>query len=104
LDESVTMPNHVHAIIFINNPKKERMLHERKFQPEKQSLSLVIRNFKSAVTLLVRRNIGVMDIWQPRLYDRIVRDENELDRIRTYIRNNPSRWETDRSSPDNLLM
>jgi len=104
LDEYVIMPNHMHAIFTINNPGKERMLHEKRFQPEKESLSSVIRNFKSTVTLLVRRNISAMDVWQPRFFDRIVRDENELRRIRTYIRNNPARWKIDGSSLGKLLM
>ncbi len=104
IDESVIMPNHVHAIVFINNPEKERTLREKKFRLEKRSLSSVVRNFKSTVTLLVRRNIGVMDIWQPRFYDRIVRSEDELNRIRVYIRNNPAQWETDKNNTENLLM
>jgi putative transposase len=104
VDESIIMPNHIHAIVFINNPEKERTLSESKFQPEKRSLSLVVRNFKSTVTLLVRRNIGMMDIWQARFYDRIVRNDDELDRMRTYIRNNPAQWETDKNNPGNMLM
>lgn len=104
MDEFVIRPNHVHAIVFINNPENERTLSEKKFQPEKHSLSLVIRNFKSTVTLLVRRNMGMIDIWQPQIYDRIVRNEYELNRIRTYIHNNPAQWEMDKDNPESLLM
>jgi putative transposase len=104
VDEFVIMPNHVHAIIFINNPKKERAIKEKKFQPEKRSLSLVIRNFKSTVTLLARRSIGMLDVWQPRFYDHIIRNDDELNRIRTYIRNNPAQWDMDKNNPENLLM
>jgi REP element-mobilizing transposase RayT len=31
--------------------------------------------------------------WQSRFYDRIIRDENEMQRIRQYIVNNPSNWD-----------
>lgn len=103
-DEFVIMPNHVHAIVFINNPEEKRTIRAKKIQPAKRSLPLVIRNSKSTVTLLVHRSIGVMEIWQPRLYDRIVRNEDELNRIRMYIRNNPSQWETDKNNAENLLM
>ena len=104
VDEFVIMPNHVHAIVFINNPEEKRTIRTKQFQPAKRSLSLVIRNFKSTVTLLVRCNIGMMDIWQARFYDHIVRNDDELDRMRTYIRNNPAQWETDKNNPENLLM
>jgi len=36
-----------------------------------------------------------MPFWQPRFYDRIVRDERELNAICEYIRRNPAQWEDD---------
>jgi REP element-mobilizing transposase RayT len=41
------------------------------------------------------RNSPGTPVWQSRFHDRIVRDENELNRIREYIKNNPINWETD---------
>ncbi|MGA7160277.1 MAG: transposase [Bacteroidota bacterium] len=104
VDEFVIMPNHLHMIVLINNPEENRSLKTKEFQPAKRSLSLVIRNFKSAVTLLAHRNIGMMDIWQPRFYDHIIRNEHELNRIRMHIRNNPAQWESDRNHPKNIFM
>ena len=104
VDEFVIMPNHVHAIVFINNPEEKRTIRTKQFQPAKRSLSLVIRNFKSTATLLARRETSLMNIWQARFYDHIVRNDDELDRMRTYIRNNPAQWETDKNNPENLLM
>jgi REP element-mobilizing transposase RayT len=34
-------------------------------------------------------------LWQKSYWDRIIRDEKDLNRIRSYIRNNPSQWEKD---------
>jgi REP element-mobilizing transposase RayT len=34
-------------------------------------------------------------LWQRNYYDRIVRDEDELSRIREYIAVNPARWAED---------
>ena len=34
-------------------------------------------------------------LWQRNYWERIVRDENELNRIREYIINNPSNWHDD---------
>ena len=35
-------------------------------------------------------------IWQRNYYEHVVRGENELNRIREYIANNPLQWEMDR--------
>ena len=38
-------------------------------------------------------------LWQRNYYEHIVRNENELNRIRQYIMDNPAKWETDRNYP-----
>lgn len=38
-------------------------------------------------------------LWQRNYYERIIRDEDELNRIREYILNNPRQWEFDRENP-----
>ncbi len=43
-------------------------------------------------------------IWQRNYYDRIIRNEKELDKIRKYIFENPLKWELDRNNPENLFM
>ncbi|MFA6540527.1 MAG: transposase [Bacteroidota bacterium] len=104
LDEFVIMPNHIHGLLVIDNPGEGREIKEIKFYPQKKSLSFIVRNFKAIVTLLVRKDLPGADIWQSRFYDRIVRNEKELNNIRLYIQNNPIRWETDRNNTENLLM
>lgn len=81
--------------------------------PKKSSLSHMIRSFKSVVTRKSRifndtlqRNVSTtkkMDnvfAWQPRFHDRIIRNENELNRIRNYIIKNPEMWQRDRNNGD----
>jgi hypothetical protein len=34
-------------------------------------------------------------MWQPSFHDRIVRNDAEMDRVRTYIANNPALWVKD---------
>jgi hypothetical protein len=41
--------------------------------------------------------------WQRGYYERIVRDDQELERIRIYIRRNPERWAEDRDNLAALL-
>ncbi len=38
-------------------------------------------------------------LWQRNYYEHIIRDENDMTRIREYINNNPSQWDTDRENP-----
>ena len=37
-------------------------------------------------------------LWQRNYYERVIRDENELNRIREYIMFNPARWQFDRDN------
>ena len=110
MDEFIVMPNHVHGIVVIgeneyNVDQNTIVEYKNNFGPQRKNLSSIIRGFKSAVT----RNARKMDVkdsvkfgWQERFHDRIIRDENELDRIRYYIVKNPDTWERDRNNDDDL--
>jgi len=39
-------------------------------------------------------------IWQRNYYERIIRDQSELERIRQYIADNPHQWESDKDNPE----
>ena len=41
-------------------------------------------------------------IWQRSFHDHIVRDDDDLNRVREYILNNPLQWALDAENPDNL--
>jgi len=60
--------------------------------------------FKSVTTKIInnKRNQPGVKIWQDNYYDRIIRDENELNRIRQYIIDNPYKWVLDRNNPNNF--
>lgn len=57
---------------------------------------MVVRAFKSAATRAANALCGTpgATIWQGRYYEHIVRGDADLQRIRRYIANNPSRWES----------
>ena len=59
------------------------------------SLSQIIRWFKGRSTFEIRKSGLGNFAWQPRFYDHIIRDENSLSQIRTYIRQNPQDWLND---------
>ncbi len=66
------------------------------------SLATWAAGFKSAVTSRIRKHWKKPDatVWQEDYFERIVRDEAELFRIRDYILSNPARWRLDRENPE----
>lgn len=55
------------------------------------NLARVIRWYKGRVSFDVRK-INANFAWQPRYHDRIIRNQNEMNRIAEYIENNVIRW------------
>lgn len=66
------------------------------YRPPK-SLPSFIAGVKSVITkrINVLRNTPGARVLQYRFHDHIIRDQNELFRIRQYIRNNPTNWNND---------
>jgi REP element-mobilizing transposase RayT len=104
LDSFVIMPNHVHGIIVINKQfttdngnsvdvsngldelqiggfagYNNPMLNE--------NIPRIIRWFKGRCTFEIRK-VQTSFKWQTRYYDRIIRDNQEYERIKIYIENN----------------
>jgi hypothetical protein len=69
------------------------------------SLSTIIGSYKSVVTKNVNKKISSCNFaWQSRFHDRIIRNDEELNRARQYIINNPLKWELDKNSKENLFI
>ncbi len=112
LDEFVIMPNHIHGIIIICN-ETPQSVETKNFlslqwwkMPRWTSKTIwsIIRWFKIGVTKYIRENTDIFQIWQSNYYDRIIRNEEELQRIRQYIFENPLKWELDKNNTENLFM
>jgi putative transposase len=60
---------------------------------------------KSAVTKRINeiRNTPGAKLWQRNYYEHIIRNENEINRIRQYIINNPIEWASDRNNPNSVV-
>jgi putative transposase len=92
LDEYIIMPDHIHGIVLINKPAYNEW-RVNKFGPQSKNLGSVIRGFKVGVKKYAGEN-KINFEWQPRYYDHIIRSENELNRIREYIFENPIKYVT----------
>jgi hypothetical protein len=67
-----------------------------------RSLATFVGGFKGAVKKHIneiRRTPGA-PVWQENYYEHIIRNEDELNKIREYILTNPLRWAHDRENPE----
>ena len=109
LDDFVIMPNHIHGIVIINN-LTVGAIHESPLQRDTKSirrkmlLSKIIGRFKmtSAKNANILLKKPSLPFWQRGFYEHIIRNDADLYRIRTYIRNNPLQWALDEENPENV--
>ena len=123
LDIGLIMPNHVHWIITINesnivetsiygvspnhtvNPLQWHAINRvstdkwwfawnKNPMNNKNSLSYIIRRLKWKTSFLIKKHIPTFKR-QANYYEHVVRDERDLERIRTYIMNNPYKRRND---------
>ena len=87
----VVMPNHLHGLIHLNS------------SGQVPSLPRVIQSFKSVTTqdyygVVPRPQQRGPRLWQVDYWERVVRDDEEYQRIGDYILANPANWEWDREN------
>lgn len=112
LDEWVLMPNHMHAILVLgtnqgvlSNAPTRRIAGNRfsVMSPQRGTLGLVIRKYKSAVTGKCRAIDRFDFAWQRGYYEHVIRGERQLHAIREYITNNPANWDLDCDNRANFV-
>jgi REP element-mobilizing transposase RayT len=125
IDTFVVMPNHFHGIVVINNPVGADLrvcpnnnvhvgadlrvgLSNAGAHPG-APLHGIVQWFKTMTTNAYIRGVKQTNwppfpgrLWQRNYYERIVRDEAELDAIRKYIDENPLKWLEDDENPANI--
>lgn len=112
LDAFVVMPNHIHAILILKNGMHVSSavgatrrvataapVPVRGNRPSlsSQSLGAVVGQFKSlaAKRINVLRQTPRAPVWQRNYYERVIRDDTELNGIRLYVADNPVNWTED---------
>ena len=117
IDNFVIMPNHIHVIVEILSeeyvgangnsplsiitPKNDykrancRLPLQNKMKPK--SISSFVSGFKASVTRRMKKisNDENITIWQRNYFDRIIRNDVELNKIRDYVISNPSNFKND---------
>ena len=114
LDAFVVMPNHLHGIIVVSvvgarsprpsvpRPQTKEGAETAPLRLQRPTLGQVVAYFKYQATKRINLHRGIpgAPIWQRNYYEHVVRDEEDLDRIRLYTQNNPAQWELDAENPD----
>ena len=104
LDAWILMPNHLHGILIIHDdgrggsrPAPTPIKHI--------PLGGLIGAFKTVSTkqINILRDTEGQVVWQRNYYERIIRNEPEMDRITRYIESNPLRWADDDENPNRIL-
>jgi REP element-mobilizing transposase RayT len=117
LDAWVLMPNHLHGILVLHGPQagpaapggpadgpvQAPPSPPAAASPVRQpTLGQLVAAFKylstKAVNLL--RETPGRRMWQRNYYDHVIRDDEDLDRLRQYTAENPLRWELDTLNPE----
>jgi REP element-mobilizing transposase RayT len=115
----VVMPNHIHAIVLIDDHYDVcrdaiHRVSETEMQMEPiqdrggitgrdnpmlyQSLGTVIRGLKARVTHYANEK-GLDFAWQSRFHDRIIRDQKDMNETALYVDNNVAKWPEDEMHP-----
>lgn len=105
LDVFQVMPDHLHAVMFLRGATggdSGAQAHSRAPVPgcgstlarPARSLGSLVAGFKSAVTVRINTARGTpgVAVWQRNYFERVIRSQRELQRIREYILDNPRRW------------
>ncbi|MBX9877698.1 MAG: transposase [Candidatus Obscuribacterales bacterium] len=86
LDDFVVMPNHLHGIVWLESNN-----------PSKKPLSRILAAFKAKTTSHAR-TLGHDQLWQRNFFEHVIRDEEDLFRIREYIATNAVSWSLDQET------
>jgi REP element-mobilizing transposase RayT len=118
LDVFTVMPNHFHAILFLEVgarfivPKIKEKSGFDKSNPyiknnpmalNQPTLGKIIRSFKAKTAHQIRKYIKFNHFqWQRNYYEHVIRNEEELNLIRRYILYNTLQWQYDRENPEHV--
>ena len=99
LDKYIIMPDHMHFIIIITPGYNKK---EGRRQSTAPTLGDIIKKFNTYTTYRYRQGIYKLNLlpyfkhlWQRNYYEHIIRNNESLEKIRSYIDNNPGTWKSD---------
>jgi putative transposase len=115
VDAATIMPNHVHGIVVVGAeprlcPSSQPLPRERENEGQSRgiaptpglSLTRVVQRFKTLTARRYAHGVSTLGwpafqgrLWQRNYYERVIRNDRELNAIREYIQANPANWAQD---------
>ena len=86
IDQYVIMPNHIHAILILN---------ETAGASPRPTIMDIVCAYKSITTQVCKRAHPIDKLFQTSFYEHVIRGREDYDEIAEYIVNNPKQWELD---------
>lgn len=114
LDTFIVMPNHSHGIIIITDdctdvgPTPPSQINNNNgrggVSPPKCTLGQIVAYYKYQTTKIINKmnKTTGSQLWQRNYYEHIIRNIDDLNKIREYIIQNPLKWALDRENPENM--
>ena len=90
VDKYVIMPDHIHLIITVKNGQSGTPVPTN-INSKIDNKNSVIAKFVGTFKRFCNKEYG-KNIWQPRYYDHVIRNQNDYNDIWEYIDNNPQKW------------
>lgn len=89
IHDYVIMPDHVHILLEV-------------LQPMQSHLGDVVQAIKATTTSRIRKLVGDpdLDAFEEGFHDRVIIDDQQFERVRSYILDNPRRLAVRRANPD----
>lgn len=79
VDKFVIMPNHVHAILVID-------------EVGVSAVTTIVGQYKAGVSKLIHQHSPGLVVWQRSFHDHVIRTQKRYEKIWSYIDTNPQRW------------
>jgi putative transposase len=102
VDEFVVMPNHLHGIIAIGTAPEGRSRTAPTGEGgRRKRLGSLVGAYKTVSTQAINRALGLQghQVWQRSFYEHVIRTAEDIERVREYIKLNPSKWHEDPENP-----
>ena len=110
-DHYIVMPNHFHGIVGATprgRPESNGQSHEGQPHGVAPTVGDIVNWYKTMTTNEYIRCVKKFGwspfpgrLWQRNYYEHIIRDDDDLNRIREYIIYNPAKWDEDDDNPIN---
>jgi putative transposase len=116
LNEFIIMPNHIHGIIIVGVDRSAKNVGATLAVAQNNgagarpapTVGEIVGKYKSLCLhdwlICIRENKinATGKFWQRNYYEHVIRNEDELNRIREYIQNNPLKWHLDKENPEGI--